>query len=103
MQKGHFLCNLEEHKGQGVLVLLRKFVLHAMDSGAEEEGNQVLVGAFCADLLEDCDVGGAVFKADDEQGMISIGLSSAQRHLGFKGSAIIVLSSSLQMHPNPSL
>jgi hypothetical protein len=31
---------LEEHKGQGVLALLRKFVLHAMDSGTkEEEGN----------------------------------------------------------------
>ena len=84
-------------------MLLGKFVLHAMDSDAGKEGNETLVGAFCADLLEGCDVGGSVFESDDEQGMISIGLSSAHRHLGFKGSAIIVLSSSLQMHPNPSL
>ena len=83
MPKGHFLCNLEEHKGQGVLVLLGEFVLHAMDSCAEEEGDEVFVSAFCSDLLEGCDVGGTVFKADDEQGMISIGLSSAHRHLRF--------------------
>lgn len=51
-------------------MLLRKFVLHAMDSCVEEEGDEVLVGAFFADLLEGCDVGGTIFKADDEQRMI---------------------------------
>ena len=51
-------------------MLLRKFVLHATDSCVEEEGDEVLVGAFCADLLEGCDVGGTIFKADDEQGVI---------------------------------
>jgi len=62
--------NSEEDEGQGVLVLLGEFVLHAMDSCAEEEGDEVFVSAFCADLLEGCDVGGTVFKANDEQGMI---------------------------------
>ena len=62
--------NSEEDEGQGVLVLLGEFVLHAMDSCAEEEGDEVFVSAFCSDLLEGCDVGGTVFKANDEQGMI---------------------------------
>ena len=52
-------------------MFLRKFVLHAGDGCAEEEGDEVLVGAIGADLLEGGDVGGAVFKADDEQGMPS--------------------------------
>ena len=51
-------------------MLLGEFVLHAMDSGAEEEGNKVFVGTFCSDLLEGSDVGGTIFKANDEQGMI---------------------------------
>ena len=63
------LCLLEEHEGQGVPVLLREFVLHASDGCAEEEGDEMLVGTFCPDLLEGSDVGCTVFKTDDEQGM----------------------------------
>ena len=48
-------------------MFLREFVLHAGDGCAEEEGDEVLVGAISADLLEGGNVGGTVFKADDEQ------------------------------------
>ena len=63
------MCS-EEHEGQGVLVFLREFVLHAGDGCAEEEGDEVLVGAIGSDLLEGGDVGGTIFKADDEQGVV---------------------------------
>ena len=38
-------------------MLLREFILHAADGGANEEGNEVLVSATCTDLLEGSDVG----------------------------------------------
>ena len=50
-------------------MLLRELRLHARDGGFEEESNEMLVCAICADLLEGGDVGCAIFKADNEQGM----------------------------------
>ena len=63
------MCS-EEDKGQGILVFLREFVVHAGDGCTEEKGDEVFVGAFSADLLEGRDVGSTVFEADDEQGMV---------------------------------
>lgn len=51
-------------------MLLGELGLHARDGSFEEEGNQMLVCAFRADLLEGGDVGSTIFEADDEQGMI---------------------------------
>ena len=51
-------------------MLLGEFGFHARDSCFEEEGNQMLVCSFCADLLKGGDVGSTIFEADDEQGMI---------------------------------
>ena len=62
--------SLKEHRRQRILVLLGKFGLHARDGSFEEEGNQMLVCSFCADLLEGGDVSCTIFEADDEQGMI---------------------------------
>ena len=61
---------LKEHRWQGILVLLRKFCFHAINSSFEEEGNQMLVRSLRANLLEGRDVGRTVFKANDEQGVI---------------------------------
>ena len=65
-----FLLLLEEHRRQGVLVLLGEFRLHARDGCLEEEGDKVLVCAFCADLLKGRDIGRTIFEFDDEQGMV---------------------------------
>lgn len=51
-------------------MFLGEFGLHARDGGFEEEGNKVFISAICADLLEGGDIGSAIFKADNEQGMI---------------------------------
>ena len=48
-----------------------EFGFHTADGGMEEESNEMLVSAFCANLFEGRDVGCAIFEANDEQGMIS--------------------------------
>ena len=48
-----------------------KFALHPLDGGLEEEGDEMLVGAFGADLFEDGDVSTTILQFDDQQGMIS--------------------------------
>lgn len=51
-------------------MLLGELGLHASDGGFDEEGNQMLICAIYADLLEGGDIGSTIFEADDEQGMI---------------------------------
>ena len=51
-------------------MLLGEFGLHARDGGFEKEGDEMLVCAIYADLLEGGDIGSTIFEADDEQGMI---------------------------------
>ena len=63
--------SLKEHRWQGILVLLREFGHHAIDGGFEEEADEIIVRSFRANLLEGRYVGGTVFKANDEQGVIS--------------------------------
>ena len=47
-----FFARSEEQQGKGVLAFLGEFFFHAVDGGLEEEGDEELVCAFCADLLE---------------------------------------------------
>ena len=47
-----------------------EFGLHTADGGMEEEGDEVFVSAFCANLLEGRDVGCAILKTNDEQGKV---------------------------------
>ena len=68
--KEKFLFLLKEHCGQGVLVLLGELGLHSGDGRFEEERNQMLISTFRTNLFEGRDVGCAVFKTDDEQGVI---------------------------------
>ena len=51
-------------------MLLGELGLHARDGGFEEEVDEMLVCAICTDLLKGGDVGGTIFEADNEQGMI---------------------------------
>ena len=60
----------EKHHREGVLVLLGKLGFHARDSGFEEEGDEIVVCAICADLLQSRDISSAIFEAEDKQGMI---------------------------------
>ena len=51
-------------------MLLGEFGLHARDGGFEEKGDEMLVRAIYADLLEGRDVGSTIFEVDNKQGMI---------------------------------
>ena len=51
-------------------MFLGEFGLHARDGGFEEKGDEMLVCAICADLLQSRDIGSTIFETDNEQGMI---------------------------------
>ena len=57
----------QEQAEVGVAVFLRQFTLHALDGGAEEEGDKKFAGAFATYLAVGIDVGRSILDIDDEE------------------------------------